>query len=116
MEFTTSPRPAVSVKISKDGIAWLPTTIEETSLSVFKIVSEEVTIRCGVFMCQVWCIYVSGIVYTCTMYMPGMPELRWKAQWRFLRSRGRAATGVEKIRPVPQQGQQHFLPIGDPTV
>ena len=47
MESTTSPRPAVSVKISKDGIAWLLTTIEETSLGVFKIVSEEVTIRFG---------------------------------------------------------------------
>ena len=45
MESTTSPRPAVSVKISKDGIAWLLTTIEEISLGVFKIVSEEVMIR-----------------------------------------------------------------------
>ena len=47
MESTTSPRPAVSVKISKDGIAWLQTTIEETSLGVFKIVSEEVIVRLG---------------------------------------------------------------------
>ena len=39
--------PAVSVKISKDGIAWLQTTIEETSLGVFKIVSEEVIVRLG---------------------------------------------------------------------
>jgi len=30
---------------SKDGIAWLLTTIEEISLGVFKIVSEEVMIR-----------------------------------------------------------------------
>ena len=44
---TTSPRPAVSVKISKDGTAWLLTSIEEISLGVFKIVSEEVTIRFG---------------------------------------------------------------------
>ena len=47
IESTTSPRPAVSVKISKDGIAWLLATIEETSLGVFKIVSEEVKIRFG---------------------------------------------------------------------
>ena len=45
LESTTSPRPSVSVKISKDGIAWLLTIVEEISLGVFKIVSEEVTIR-----------------------------------------------------------------------
>ena len=107
MESTTSPRPAVSVKISKDGIAWLQTTVEETTLGVFKIVSEEVTVRLGQ--------YNGGVGLYCT-YMAGMPGLSWQARWRFLRSRGRAATGVGKIRPVPQQGQQHFLPIGDPTV
>ena len=47
MESTTFPRPDVSVKISKDGIAWLATTISETSLGVFAIDSKVSGVRLG---------------------------------------------------------------------
>ena len=45
MESTTSPRPAVAVRISKDGVAWSNSVLDETSLGVFRIVSEELTVR-----------------------------------------------------------------------
>ena len=45
LESTTSPRPAVAVRISKDGVAWSNTVLDETSLGVFRIVSEELTVR-----------------------------------------------------------------------
>jgi len=45
LESTTSPRPAVAVRISKDGVAWSNSVLDETSLGVFRIVSEELTVR-----------------------------------------------------------------------
>ena len=45
LESTTSPRPPVAVRISKDGVAWSNSVLDETTLGVFRIVSEELTVR-----------------------------------------------------------------------
>ena len=55
LESTTSPRPAVVVRISKDGVAWSNTVLDETSLGVFRIVSEELTVRLERTECKMEC-------------------------------------------------------------
>ena len=86
-------------------MAWSNSVLDETSLGVFRIVSEELTVR----------LERTAVNWRVQPQNPsaGMLGSSLMVQWRFQGSPGRDVTEGEKPRLVLQRSQHRFPQIGD---